>query len=123
MYTLINQNIGLILDNLRSKDTKAYSWLLANLAGTDVSTDAAYQRKYRSFWVMRYPSQTYCQAYFSLLQRRKGSKTIDPVAVCHHLRVASKGKNGSETIQFSFGKRGRSWTLDKTGLHWDVRIG
>ncbi len=102
MYSLINQNVGLILDQLSSKDTEAYSWLMANLASTNVSSNAAYQSKYRNFWVMLYPSQTYCQAYFRLLQRLKGSKSIDPVAVCQALRLDSKGKSGNDIIQFSF---------------------
>ena len=96
----------MILDNLKTQDIEAYSWLLQQLPDTDVAADSSasenYRGKYRKFWVMRFPSESYFPAYFQYLQHHKTNQCIDPKAVCRALRSESKDRKGQETIQFSF---------------------
>jgi hypothetical protein len=58
-----------------------------------------------------------------LARQQARSKREEPVEVFKNELHDYWFIDSSTTAQLKGGKRGRSWTLDKTGLHWDVRIG
>ncbi len=105
MYTKINSNIDNIIINLNPQHVSTYDWLKKNLHLCDVSVDLNYQKKYRSYWVMRYisPDSKFNDSYFKYLEEHKNDTEIDFLNVCQSLSNLTVDANHSkESFQFSF---------------------
>jgi hypothetical protein len=105
MYICINQNIETVLSEIPKRHGTDYQWLTETLKNTDVSRNVEFQRKYRSYWVMRYisPDSQFNQMYFSILEKLKNNKNLDFRTVAEQLNSIphdSEGKRSS--FHFSF---------------------
>jgi hypothetical protein len=65
MYDLINANIGIVLQSIDPKTVSGYDWLVQNIPQVAMPQ---YQKKYGSYWGMRFPDQAYRNVYFQTLQ-------------------------------------------------------
>ncbi len=99
MYDLINAHIDTILkQKIIPSHVNDYSCLIQNLSQI---TGSQFQKKYRGFWVMRFPCQAYCQIYFQTLQ---AAMTNPPTlnVLAENLYNTPSRKDGSLTLEFSF---------------------
>ena len=103
MYSLINKNIFLILDNIESDHVAEYDWLSNRLKQTNVSLDPEFQKRYKSYWAMDFArlSPGFCEFYFRVLEKGK-SEDIEIRGLCQRLYEVPTHKNEQKTIQFSF---------------------
>ncbi len=106
MYGVINRHRAEIVKALQEGRSASaigdYSWLQQAIRERDVSRDAEFQRRYRRFWVMRFPANEYFPAYFRLLEQNKSGTKADPASICRELRAVSGTLSGKDAIQFSF---------------------
>lgn len=68
---LISVKTDAIMDLLSQSDIEKYRYLETNYAKIDVCTDEQYIRKFRGYYIMRYPSEKYTDRFFELFQRQK----------------------------------------------------
>jgi hypothetical protein len=103
MYSLINKNIFLILDNIERDQVAEYDWLSKSLKETNVSLDPEFQKRYKSYWAMDFArlSPDFCDFYFRVLEKGK-SEDIEIRDLCQRLYEVPTHKNEQKTIQFSF---------------------
>lgn len=103
MYSLINKNILVILDNIERAYVAEYDWLSKRLKQTNVSLDPEFQKRYKSYWAMDFArlSPGFCEFYFRVLEKGK-SEDIEIRSLCKNLYEVPTHKNEQKTIQFSF---------------------
>jgi len=105
MYTCINQNIETVLLEIPKGHDTDYQWLADTLRNTDVSSNIEFQKKYRSYWVMRYiaPDSQFNQKYFIILEELKNRKDLYFRAVAEQLSSLPHDSEGKRlSFQFSF---------------------
>ncbi len=89
---------GIIINALNQKDIDDYRFLESNYVLVDVSTDEQYRRRFRSYYIMRYPKQEYVDIFFKLFQHQKDapktfadlSRELYKVNEIHQLSFISK---------------------------------
>ncbi len=81
----IVENQGIILSKLDVPMMKTYYWLIDNLHTRDISVDAEYRRKFSGYYRMRFVSQEYRDAFFTLFEKIKTDKDIPFEAVSTEL--------------------------------------
>jgi len=103
MYSLINKNIPVILENIERGHVAEYDWLSRRLKETDVSLDPEFQKRYKSYWEMDFArlSPAFCEFYFRVLEEGK-SEDIEIRGLCQRLYEVPTHKDEQKTIQFSF---------------------
>lgn len=87
-----------ILENLTRKTFLDYRWLQVHLQERNVAEDEQYRRKFSHYYQMRFVSQEYKQAFFTLFESLKTdpqpfetiAKTLYPVEQKHELSFISK---------------------------------
>lgn len=102
MYDLINAHIDTILkQKIIPSHVDDYNWLIQNVSQV---MGSQFQKKYREFWVMRFPCQAYCQIYFQTLQAAMANPANPPTlnVLATNMYNTPTGKDGSRTLQFSF---------------------
>ncbi len=108
MYTLINQNINLVLATLDYRlDIDTYLNLIRRFNQGDISHDPIFHLDYRRYWRLNAArlSETFCLAYFDLMQRLRTDQNMDTEAVARHLYQLPTHKNGRQSLQFSFASK------------------
>ena len=103
MYSLINKNIFVILDNIERDHVAEYDWLSNRLKQTNISLDPEFQKRYKSYWAMDFArlSPDFCEFYFRVLENGK-SMDIEIRELCQNLYEVPTHKNEQKSIQFSF---------------------
>jgi hypothetical protein len=106
-YSLINQNIDLLLETLKP-DVEVYVNLLAKLRSCqDVATNLEFRKAYQEFWIL-YParlSAEFTDYYFAELGRRRFDSKISVEAVARTLLQVPTHSNGKRSVQFSFASK------------------
>ena len=109
MYTLIRQNVSVLLDAIDpATDVSVYQQLMDELQRTDVTQDRLFQRAYRRYWQLNPArlSEPYLQAYFDLLERLKARpETVTVETVARELYALPTHGNGRQSLQFSFASK------------------
>ena len=111
MYNLINAHANLIAGGITPNTIARYNWLLAELHKRNVANDLAYQKKYRGFWKMRFPTASYCSAYFKLLEANKSNGSFPPQTISTSLQKIS-GK-----LEFSFATKMAHMVNQRTPIY------
>ena len=67
-----------VLDRLKSVETAlvTYDYLQRSLRACDVATSSEYQRAFNGYYRMRQRPQTWCDLFFSILEREKRSNAV-----------------------------------------------
>jgi len=60
-----------------------------------INTDADFQRRYRKYWAMRFPSKEFVADYFAFFEKHKTDQGLSPESVCQALRE-------HPSVEFSF---------------------
>ena len=76
LVKLIVQRKGDILSKFDDKMMETYRWLQEELYQRDVSVDQEYRRKFSSYYIMRYVSQEYRDAFFGVFEEIKNKPDI-----------------------------------------------
>ena len=76
LVKLIVQRKGDILSKFDNKMMETYRWLQEELYLRDVSVDQEYRKKFSSYYIMRYVSQEYRDAFFSVFEKIKNKPDI-----------------------------------------------
>lgn len=72
----IYQNRTAIFAKIDAKMLSTYYWLMENLHTRNVSTDQEYRKRFGGYYVMRFVSQEYRDAFFSLFEQIKNQPSI-----------------------------------------------
>lgn len=91
-----------------------YLTLMEQLDQIDVSTDMAFQRIYNGFYRVRQRQRDWYEAYYSLMEQRKGSKPKFAEILDHLHRVTNR-------FEPSFASKLVA-TLDPARPVWDVHV-
>lgn len=109
MYTLICQNLSVLLDAIDpATDVNVYQQLMDDLHRTDVAQDHLFQRAYRRYWQLNPArlSDSYLQAHFDMLEHLKARpETATVETVARALYALPTHGNGRQSLQFSFASK------------------
>ena len=111
MYRLINQNIDLILTTLDYHlAIETHLSILRRFNQGDVRHDTSFHLDYRRYWGLNAArlSETFCLAYFDLMEGLRTNHNIDTETVVRHLYQLPTHKKGRQSLQFSFASK--IWT-------------
>jgi hypothetical protein len=98
MYSVIATFQQQIIGSISPSYVAEYAWLRQNVGQANT---ASYQRRYKTFWVMRGVSNNFYTSYFAALS----AATSQPPTLnglCQTLSLSSTRKDGTQTVQFSF---------------------
>ncbi|MBI1256555.1 MAG: hypothetical protein GC204_03705 [Chloroflexi bacterium] len=105
MYTLINANIGALLDKIDAAAyVQPYLNLRAGWADRDIAQDSGFQQTYRRFWRMNAArlSPTFLASYFDLLTATRDSGAADVAKISRALYAIPCNGAGDRKLHFSF---------------------
>ncbi len=108
MYSLINSHIDKILDAIDpATDVEPYVWLVRHLNEVNVAVHTEFQRKYRRYWQLNAAllSNSFCTAYFALLESAKTSQNASVKMVAQELSEVPTHNDGRHSLQFSFASK------------------
>jgi hypothetical protein len=108
MYRLINQNIDLILTTLDYHlAIETHLSILRRFNQGDVRHDTSFHLDYRRYWGLNAArlSETFCLAYFDLMEGLRTNHNIDTETVVRHLYQLPTHKKGRQSLQFSFASK------------------
>lgn len=108
MYTLINQNIDLVLATLDYRlDIGTYLNLMRRFNQGDISHDPVFHLDYRRYWRLNAArlSESFCSAYFDLMESLRGQENVEIEVVARRLYQVPTHKNGRQSLQFSFASK------------------
>lgn len=124
MYTLINQNIDLVLSTLDYRlDIVTYLGLIRRFDQSDISHDPVFHLDYRRYWRLNAArlSKSFCLAYFDLMERLRTNQNMDTEAVARILYRLPTHENGRQSLQFSFASK-LVHTLDRHRPIYDSMV-
>ena len=98
MYSVITTFQNQIIGSISPPYVAEYEWLRQNVGQANT---ASYQRRYRTFWVMRGVSSNFYTSYFAALSAA-ASQPPTLSGLCQTLSLSSTRKDGTQTLQFSF---------------------
>jgi hypothetical protein len=104
MYRLIADNIGTLLADPKLRSSvRDYAELRERFRLVDVSRDLSFQKLYRRFWALNAArlSSSWCDEYFRILEREKGTQSLDLRAIVGELR----GLRGDGALHVSFASK------------------
>jgi hypothetical protein len=108
MYNLLNANIDWLCSKVdRNGDIGEYVWLAEALQKVDVSSDRAFQRRYRNYWRMNaaHLGEEFIQFYFSHFEGLKQQSEIRVEEVAQILVEKPTHGDGRHSLQFSFASK------------------
>src|SRR6266404_1285514 len=98
MYSVIATFQQQIIGSISPSYVAEYEWLRQNVGQANTSS---YQRRYKTFWVMRGVSNNFYTSYFAALSAAPSQPpTLN--GLCQALSLSSTRRNGTQTVQFSF---------------------
>ena len=77
-WNCTQERMVVVLDRLKSVETAlvTYDYLQRSLRACDVATSSEYQRAFNGYYRMRQRPQTWCDLFFSILEREKRSNAV-----------------------------------------------
>ena len=107
MYDLINAYVGDVLKSIPPVDIRDYASLVQNLTQTQVAAPT-FQKKYTTYWGMRFPCPAWLAVYFQSLQ----NAVLNPPtlrALLQHLYNTPTTAKG-RTVECSFATKLLTWS-------------
>jgi hypothetical protein len=105
MYSLINHNLKTLLRSIeRYGGVDDYAYLIGAVRNTVVSTDARFQKTYRSYWRMYGAglSENFCRQYFEYLEELKSIPKPDLETIAVRLYQIPANALNKPKLHFSF---------------------
>ena len=114
---IIELPIAEIYKKLSSTDIKleTYRYIMEAVHKIDVSTNAAFQRKYNGFYVLRFTTEHFRRVYYSYMETHKANNTIQFEDIFRHLYSETGG------MELSFASK-LLHTINPEMPIWDSRV-
>ena len=107
MYSLINNNINLLLDGINEKDHITPYISISESFNKNQSNNLEFKMLYRKYYQLNAArlSEDFCESYFSLLEENRTNDTIDIVDITNRLYELKSNSRGIHSVHFSFASK------------------
>lgn len=123
MYTLINNNIKLLLDGIKKKDHIEPYLSIRESFEKQESHNSEFKNTYRKFYQLNAArlSDEFCESYFSLLEQSRNAGQVDIQNITNCLYELESNKKGTHAVHFSFASK-LAHTLDNALPVYDSMV-
>ena len=70
---ILNENIDVILPKITHSYIEKYDYLMVSYLKFDINEEDKYKRTFRSYYIMRYPTQKYADEFFQVMDMQKNT--------------------------------------------------